>query len=272
MGARSGIGRLVLDRLVDAGCPVRASTRRPEPGQFPEGLNVAAADLTDRSSLDAAFAGIAQVFLFANHDGVDAVIGAAQSAGVERIVLLSSGSVIHPSSAGNRITEEHREVEQALESAGGFSVVPIRPLVLATNTLGWSHPIKTTGGVSIYRPDALTAPVHEADVAAVAVAALTGSNAVSGILTGPYQMTQRAQAAAISDAIGQQISVVELSREEAAANFTRFMPAWEAEAVLQFLDDAAAGNSGVTDTVETVVGHAALSFAEWAVDHRGSFR
>ncbi|WP_213817134.1 NAD(P)H-binding protein [Glaciihabitans sp. dw_435] len=272
MGARAGIGRLILDDLIARDVPVRASTRRPEPGQLPAGVEAVAADLTDRASLEAAFAGIGQAFLFANHEGVEGVIEAAHAAGLERIVLLSSGSVIHPTSLGNKITEEHREVEQALTAAGGFALVPIRPLVLATNDLGWSYPIRATGSVSIYQPDALTAPVHEADIAAVAVAALMGNDDVTGILTGPDRLSQRAQVASISAAAGKEFSVVELSRDEAAANVGRFMPAWEAEAVLQFLDDAAAGNSGVSDTVERVLGRPAIEFAEWAVDHADDFR
>ena len=272
MGARSGIGRLVLEQLIADGRPVRASTRSPQPGQFPDGLDVVAADLTDRASLDAAFAGIGRVFLFANREGVPDVIAAAGEAGVERVVLLSSGSVIHPSSVGNRIAQEHREVEDALATAGHLTVVPIRPLVLATNALGWAHPIRATGSVSIYQPDALTAPIHERDVAAVAVAALAGRDDVSGILTGPERLSQRAQVAAIGAAIGREISVAELSREQAAADFARFMPEWEAEAVLQFLDDAAVDNSIATGTVEAVLGRPATSFARWALDHADDFR
>ncbi len=271
MGARAGIGRLILDRLIELDLPVRASTRRPLPGHFPDWIDVVAADLTDRSSLNTAFAGIRQAFVLANHEGASLVVEAARAAGVERIVLLSSGSVIHPSSAGNAITEEHREVEQILLGAGDFTVIPIRPLVLATNNLGWAYPIRATGSISIYRPDAVTAPIHEADIAAVAVAALTGNDDVSGILTGPDRLSQRAQVAAISAATGREIAVTELSREEAAENFSRFMPTREAEAVLQFLDDAEAGNSFATETVGDVLGRPALSYAEWAVDHAADF-
>jgi uncharacterized protein YbjT (DUF2867 family) len=272
MGARSGIGRLILDRLIQLDTPVRASTRNPEAGQFPDGVEVVAADLTDRASLETAFEGVRQAFVFANHDGAQLVADAARATGVERIVLLSSGSVIHPTSAGNAITEEHRDVEQVLMSTDGVSVVPIRPLVLATNNLGWSYPIRATGSVAIYRPDAITAPIHEADIAAVAVAALLGDDDVSGILTGPERLNQRAQVAAISAAIGRSIAVTELSREEALASFARFMPEWEAEAVVQFLDDAAAGNSPATKTVDGILGRSGLDFATWAVDHSASFR
>jgi hypothetical protein len=55
--------------------------------------------------------------------------------------------------------------------------------------------------------------------------------------------------------------VAELTRAEALTQFVRFMPAGEAEAVLQFLDAAAAGSSPVTTTVDVVLGREAIGFA-----------
>jgi uncharacterized protein YbjT (DUF2867 family) len=273
MGARGSVGKLVLDALLEQRVPVRASARKPQPGQFPEGVDVYAADLTDPASLAVAFDGAGQVFLYANNDGVDGVIEAARAADIEKIALMSSGSVIHPSSAGNAITEKHRQVEDAFAAAPDLTVVPIRPLVLATNALNWAWPIKATGSAALYKPDAVTAPIHEKDVAAIVVAALTGntSAAVSEILTGPARISQRDQVAAIASATNKDITVTELSRDEAAAQFARFMPAEEAEAVLQFLDDADAGNSPATDTVATVLGRAAIGFDVWAADHATDF-
>lgn len=61
--------------------------------------------------------------------------------------------------------------------------------------------------------------------------------------------------------------MVELSRDEVASNFGRSLPEGEAEAVLQFLDDAAARNSEATDIVESILGRLATRFAKWAIDH-----
>ncbi|GAA0560008.1 hypothetical protein GCM10010172_48890 [Paractinoplanes ferrugineus] len=49
------------------------------------------------------------------------------------------------------------------------------------------------------------------------------------------------------------------------------MPAEEADAVLRFLDDAAAGNSAATDAVERILGRPAIAFATWAVEHAADF-
>ncbi|HEY0240909.1 MAG TPA: NAD(P)H-binding protein [Friedmanniella sp.] len=271
MGARGSVGRLVLDGLIARGVPVRASVRRPEPGQLPDQVDVHAADLADPHSLTAAFAGVRQVFLYA-HEGVPGVVEAARSTGVERIVLMSSGSVIHPSSTGNLITEEHRAIEQAFAAAADdLTVVPIRPLVLATNSLGWAYPIRSGQAVALYQPDALTAPIHELDIAAVAVAALLGDDDTTGLLTGPERLSQRDQVGAIATALDREVAVETLTRDAARAHYAQFMADDEAEAVLQFLDDAAAGHSPATDAVERVLGRAATGFDVWAREHAADF-
>lgn len=96
--------------------------------------------------------------------------------------------------------------------------------------------------------------------------------AASGLLTGPARISQRDQAAVIGRAAGKEIPVKALSRDAAMQLFSRFMPTGEAEAVLQFLDDAAAGNSPATSTSEEVLGRSATGFDEWAVDHAADFR
>jgi uncharacterized protein YbjT (DUF2867 family) len=271
MGARGNVGKHVLDDLIARRLPVRVSARHPEPGQFPADVDVRAADLTDPATLGPAFDGVGQVFLYAHREGVRGVIDAARRAGVRRIVLMSSGSVVHPTSVGNTITEEHREIEDTFAAADDLIVIPIRPLVLATNALGWVYPIRATGTVALYRPETLTAPIHERDIAAVAVAALTGNNDTMDMLTGPTRMSQRDQVAAIAAATGKDIAIGTLSREDALKQFSRFMPVEEAEAVVRFLDDAAAGNSPATDAVERILGRPAVSFDTWAADHTADF-
>jgi len=267
MGARGSVGKHVLAALIARGVPVRASVRRPAKGQFPAGLDVRAADLTDPRSLAPAFDGVRQVFLYANHDGVRGVVDTARAAGVERIVLLSSGSVVHPTSRGNLITEQHRAVEEAF-AGSGLAVVPVRPLVLATNALGWAYPIKAGRVAPLYQPEGRTAPIHERDVAAVVVAAMTGRDDVSGMLTGPARLSQREQVAAI----GRDIVVEELDRAGALALYSRFMPPGEAAAVVRFVDDAAAGNSPATGEVERILGRPATGFDAWAAEHAADFQ
>src|SRR5215212_3540936 len=63
-GATGRIGRVVIDRLVDAGVPVRALTRHSEAAAtLPANVDVVTGDLTVPESLDAALQGVSAVFL-----------------------------------------------------------------------------------------------------------------------------------------------------------------------------------------------------------------
>lgn len=56
------------------------------------------------------------------------------------------------------------------------------------------------------------------------------------------------------------IAATAFTRDNALAQFSRFMPVEEAEAVPQLLDDAATDNSPATGTVEQILGRPAISF------------
>src|SRR5262249_33860293 len=132
--------------------------------------------------------------------------------------------------------EDHRLVEQVLADSG-LRWTPIRPLVLATNALNWSYAIRDNNPVRLVHPDSLAAPVHEPDIAPVAVAALRGADhpAVSAVLTGPEVMTQRRQVDLIAQAIGRPVDVEELSDEQGREHLRRFLPPHAADAVVDLL-------------------------------------
>ena len=272
IGARGSVGRHVLEQLRAAGEPVRASVRDlATAGDLPRGVPVVAADLSDPATLPAALDGVRQVFAYAVPQMAN-LARAARGAGVEHVVLMSSGSVLLPWTATNAIAREHRHAEAAL-AGHGPRTTPIRPLVLAGNALGWRHSIRRDGVVKFAHPDAATAPVHEHDIAAVAVAALTGTTGrVSDLLTGPALVSQRHQAELIAVATGRPIRVEELTEAEALGLFAKFMPREEAAAVLEFIADAAKGGSPATDTARRVLGRDPLPFARWATDHAADFR
>lgn len=108
IGARGAVGRHVVAGLRAAGKPVRASVRNLAKanlvdGGFGAGVEVVQADLTRPETLPAALDGVRQVFLYAEPSGAADFGKAALVAGVERIVLLSSGSALVPWAASNPI-------------------------------------------------------------------------------------------------------------------------------------------------------------------------
>ncbi|WP_027345563.1 NAD(P)H-binding protein [Hamadaea tsunoensis] len=274
IGARGSIGRHVLDQLLAAAVPVRASVRSlATAAELPPGTEVVAADLTRPETLPEALDGVRAVFVYALADGAEDFVRAAEKAGVEHVVLMSSGSVLLPWTQNNAIAREHREVEAVL-AASALRCTPIRPLALANNALGWSWGIRDDGAVRMAYPEARTAPVHERDVAAFATEALLGraGAAVSDLLTGGELLTQREQVAMIAAALGRPVRIEELSPEEGRASFARFMPAAQAAAVVEFLADAATGGSPATDTVVRVLGRPPLSFTRWITEHIADFQ
>ncbi|MCO6010326.1 NAD(P)H-binding protein [Actinoallomurus purpureus] len=273
IGARGSVGCHVVDQLLAAGEPVRASVRDPSSADLSADVSVVAADLTKADTLRAALAGVRKVFLYAPAGGVDAFIDAARDADLERIVLLSSGSVLLPYAVDNAIAEEHRSVERAM-AGSGLPWMPIRPLVLANNTLNWADSIRTERVVRLIHPEAVMAPIHERDVAAVAVAALLGKagDEAGAMLTGSEALSQRRQVELIGAAIDEDIRVDELSESQARDHFRRFADPDIVDAIIEFVAAAANGGSPATDTAEQMLGRPAVHFAQWARDHATVFR
>ncbi|PZF56060.1 hypothetical protein DEI92_15640 [Curtobacterium sp. MCBD17_034] len=63
IGARGSIGGAVLRALMASAARVRASSRSPRLGEFPPGVDVVRADLTDPSTFPRLLAGVEKVFL-----------------------------------------------------------------------------------------------------------------------------------------------------------------------------------------------------------------
>jgi uncharacterized protein YbjT (DUF2867 family) len=169
-------------------------------------------------------------------------------------------------------------VEQAL-TASGLRWIPIRPLVLANNALHWAESIRTEGVVRLVHPEAVMAPIHERDIAAVAVAALAreappekGDEAVSALLTGSELLSQRRQVELVGAAIGRELRIEELSDSSARDRFGRHEKPETVDAILQFIAAATNGGSPATDTVNRVLGRPAVPFADWAREHAADFR
>ncbi len=275
IGARGAVGRHVVEGLLAAGDSVRASVRDLTTAAFDERVEVVQADLTDPGSLARALDGASRVFVYATAKGAPEFADAARRAGVEHVVVLSSGSVLLDwAVAGNAIAVEHHEIEEALAHAAP-RVTPIRPLVLASNAAHWARSIRRDRTVELVHPDSRAAPIHEADIAAVAVAALTGAagEEASGLLTGPEVLTQRRQVELVGEALGEPIRVDEITEDHAREKFGSFADAGAVDAILQFIArNVREGESPATPVAREVLGREPVSFAQWARDHAADFR
>ena len=273
-GARGNVGRHVAAGLRAAGEQVRVTSRNPGTANLPPHSQAVAADLERPETLPAALEGAEKVFLYAKPEGIQGFVAAARSAGVRHVVLLSSGSVVNSDAEHNPIARLHRTVEVAIEESG-MAWTFIRPGMFATNTLWWwTKSIRAEGVVRAPYPDAQTAPVHEKDMAALAVAALTepGHERQAYTVYGPESLTLRQQVEQIGDAIGRTIAFEVLSVEDARVELGKTMPPIGVETILRLW---AAGNgtpARVSTIVPEITGQPAQTFARWASDHADDFR
>ncbi|WP_043478510.1 SDR family oxidoreductase [Kitasatospora sp. MBT66] len=274
-GATGRVGGSVVAQLHAAGVPVRALVRGE--AEFPEGVRAVRGDLGDPASLGAALEGVDAVFLvwpFLGADGAAEVIDVIGKH-ARRVVYLSSAGVGDGKDApGDPITAFHTELERLIE-ASGLERTALRPTGFASNTLGWAEELRATGAVRAPLPQLARPLIHEADIAAVAVRALTTDTLLGArpLLTGPGPVTQEQQVALIGEAVGRPLRFEEIAPAEAAERMRA--AGWPAELVAAVLPAQAAmldRPEPVNDAVERITGTPARSFREWAVDHAADFR
>nr|WP_042190342.1 NAD(P)H-binding protein [Kibdelosporangium sp. MJ126-NF4]CEL19253.1 Oxidoreductase [Kibdelosporangium sp. MJ126-NF4]CTQ94948.1 Oxidoreductase [Kibdelosporangium sp. MJ126-NF4] len=273
-GATGNVGRSVVTQLLEAGAQVRATSRNPESAGLP--VEVLAADLAKPASFEQALDGVHEVFLFPSPEGAQGFVDLAKAKGVQRIVLLSSQAAAHEYYGDAPMRTMHLVVEQVLERSG-IDWTFLRPGGFATNTLLWAQSIKDTGRVLVPYAESNTNSIHEADIAAVAVAALLQDGHVGQAyeLTGPESLTQRRQLELIGAAIGREIEVVDQQGEEARAALIEQFGGWGTvefvDAMIRIQQNTIGKPADLADGVQKVLGRPARTFAEWTEDHKADF-
>jgi uncharacterized protein YbjT (DUF2867 family) len=252
-------------------------SRNPGSANLPPDVEVVPGDLAAPETLDGGLDGIDSVFL------VWMAPLAAAAAAIERvaaharrIVLLTSPHrTPHPFfQQPNGLRVIHAGVEELIE-ASGLRWTFLRPGPFAINCRNWWAPQLRDGNVVRWcYAEAETAPVHERDIAAVAVRALCDERheGTEYVLTGPASLTQREQVEIIGNAIGRPLRFEELSREAAREQMLEMMfPPPIADMLLSAYAAAVGQPALVTSSVLDVTGTPARSFYDWAVDHAGDF-
>src|SRR5688572_8728735 len=91
-GATGNVGGEVVKALVAAGEEVRALVRAPDEPGIPVGATGVVGDLNRPETLSDAVDGVREVFLLPGYDDMPALLTTLAAAGVEHVVLLSSGA------------------------------------------------------------------------------------------------------------------------------------------------------------------------------------
>ncbi|GAA2105708.1 NAD(P)H-binding protein [Kitasatospora saccharophila] len=272
-GARGGIGAGLLRRLHASGYAVRAASRAPERLDLPGGVPAVALDLADPTTFAPALTGVTDVFLYAEPAGIDALLSTAITAGVQRVVLLSSDAVTLPGAEHHALARHHLQVERALRTAPLTATV-LRPGGFATMALHWAEAVRAGRPVEQAHPDARLDVIHPEDVTDVAELALV-SHRLDGetvALGGPEVLSFRDQARILGELLDRPIELREPTRQQAAARLSAHVPAPLVDSVLDYWAALPTEHHEAARSTERLTGRPGRPFRRWAADHLDLFR
>ncbi|MET9480375.1 NmrA family NAD(P)-binding protein [Streptomyces sp. NPDC006638] len=267
-GATGNVGRPLVEQLLAAGHPVRALTRNPQKADLPAGAQAVAGNLAETESLAEAFSGVTAAHLI-SFNGEDfseltngtEIVELARKAGVRRVTVLKGDVSKSP-------------LEEAVEAAG-LEWTHLSPVEFMSNALEWAESVRTEGVVREGFPESRSAIVHEADIASVAVTALTadGHAGKEYWLTGPQALTPAEKVRVIGEVIGREVRYIELSRDEVVAGWRDSgYSDDDVEFFLMMRTNPPEAGYTVLPTVEEVTGRPARAFAQWVDENAAAFK
>lgn len=273
MGASGAIGGAVLRGLLERGVEVRATSRTPERLSLPASVQTFAADAAEPASFADALRSVDRVFLYADLPEPEALLATVAAAGVQHVVLLSSAAATSPGAEDDFNGSRFLRAERATREAGVAHTL-LRPCEFASNAARWSWSIKGESTVPLPYPDAVQTPIHDQDIADVAVIALTGDTLLDAapILTGPERLTLRDQVATIGEVIERPLAVIEQTEAESAALLSAHLPDVWVQQILKGWRQSVGASPALSGEYSRITGRSPRTFRTWAADHAGLFR
>jgi uncharacterized protein YbjT (DUF2867 family) len=271
-GATGNVGREVVSALAARGEDVRAVVRDPARASAPAGVELVQGDLELPESLTPALAGARGVFLLGGWSDMPGLAQRIERAGVERVVLLTSRSVVG-GRADNPVTRMWLDAEAAVR-ATGLAWTLLRPSGYQSNALRWLPQLQQGDVVRAPWPDVAIAAIDPADIAAAAAVALTepGHAGEAYSLSGPEPLTPADQVATLAGVLERPLRYEPLSDEEARVAMAADTPEPYIEAFFRFYSAGEFDDSPVLDTVERITGRPPRTFAKWARAHAAELR
>jgi uncharacterized protein YbjT (DUF2867 family) len=280
IGATGPQGRPVAEQLLDAGFAVRALVR--DPGKAGDlaarGAEIATGDLDDPESLARAIAGQDGIFLLLSfftgtaRQG-EAVVAAAQAAGVRQIVWNATGQIL-PFDTGNPAVDLRRPVLEALD-ASGIAYTALQPTVYMENLLipALRAELAASGTLPYPMPESVRCQwISHQDAAGYAVAAFrrgpVDRRAIE--ISGPERLTGPEIAERLTRALGRAVRFRPMPPKE----FARVVDFGGNEAAVeQFYDQVFAQPELMSTNVDhdatlAILPITPLSFEAWARRYR----
>ncbi|MYS84629.1 NAD(P)H-binding protein [Embleya scabrispora] len=273
VGATGTIGRETIRLLSEAGEEVVAVTRNPA-ATFPDDVSVLVGDVSRPGTL-ALPEKVTSVLLSPRAVGsaAAALLQSVANRGAQRVVLISAATVEYP--VGERRFIEQFEVAEAVVRASSMPSTILRCADFAANALAWVPQVHAGDTVRGAYAAAATSPIHERDVAEVAVRGLVGGEHEGSsihLLTGPESLDQRDKVRLIGEALARELSFAEVPPDVVRSGMlAQGLSAEVPDRLLGSLADYSALPGPTTDVVERVLGRPATPFAVWAADNAAAF-
>lgn len=271
-GATGNVGGAVVQALTERGLPVRALVRDANRATLPENAVPAVADLNAPDSLSPWLNGVEAAFMLPGYPDMPALYQRLQAAGVKRVVQLS-GSSAGTGDTQNAVTAMMMGSEAAARESG-LAWTILRPSAFMSNTLRWLPELQAGDVVRAPWGDIPLACIDAADIAAVAVAAMTGDAHAGAVhrLTGPRAMLPAEQLEILGRVLDRPLRFEGLTLEATRAQLEATMPEKYVHAFWDFYVDGSLDESVVLPTVEDVLGRPPRTFEQWAEAHADDFR
>jgi uncharacterized protein YbjT (DUF2867 family) len=280
-GASGVNGTELVRKLSARGVPVRALVRNPARAGSLSALpnvEVVVGDLSRPETLAAPLRGVERAMLISSSEPAmlevqSTFIGAAKLAGVSHVVKLSG--IMPELDSPFRFARMHGEIERRLE-ASGIGFTHLRAGEFMTAYFRQVPSIVAAGAFFLPMEDARIASIDVGDIAEVAAVVLTsaGHEGKTYRLTGPEALSMAEVATKLSAATGKEIRYVNVRPDEhQAANLTRGMPTYLADALVELFTERRKGKEGqVYLDTQMILGRPATSFDAFAVRNAAVFR
>jgi uncharacterized protein YbjT (DUF2867 family) len=272
-GATGNVGSELVRALVAAGEPVRALVRDQEPVKLPAGVEAVAGDLNRPETLTPALVGVRGLFLLPGYRDMPGLMAEAGRAGVEQVVLLSSGAAAS-GDRSNAVSRFMIDSEAAVRSSETAWTI-LRASGFMSNALrDWLPQLRAGDVVRAPFAGVRVAAIDPFDIAAVAAAAFATTEHRSRVyrLTGPESLLPADQVRTLGAVLGRELRFEPQSDAEARAEMSAKMPAEYVDAFFDYFAEGSYDDSKVLATVQELTGAPPRKFEQWARAHAEAFR
>jgi uncharacterized protein YbjT (DUF2867 family) len=275
IGATGNVGTFLTEQLLEMDLPFRILVRDPKKVEHLD-LKVerAVGDLDEPDTLEEAVSGIDSIFLLTSNTQQDKnVIDKASKAGCRKIVKLSTQEAGWTPIKGHG--HWHREREILIEESG-LAWTFLRPTMMMNVSFYWKYSILNKNAVIFPGGSAKISIIDPADVAAVAIAALTRRehDGRGYELTGSEPLSMEEMTNILSKVLGKPLKYIEQSDKDFIEDMLGFnIPKYAAEGFVETFKYVRAGDfAHCTDYVRLTTGNKPKTFESWCKENAAAFR